>query len=322
MYSGNDSINYLSKEIARGEDKSASSHWRKYHESFRFIESHFEGLVGFGGNCRPRFFIFRLLERLMQLRFRKMGGINFHPIDQLAQRMALKQSRTYDLDLLRQSLTVSFLQTKVPDAMTPKSTACVIGDGFSSMTSLMLLSKCAGRVILINLNKTLLVDLWYLKLWMGEDVFAKSVDLVVNKVELDKVLSKQVSLTGNVIAIQAVNQDLLKYCSVDLVINIASMQEMDPPIIYKYFESMRAVKSKRTLFYCCNRVEKELPDGTVTKFEEYPWCPADEIIVDELCPWHQEFYSFRPPFFRKYDGPIQHRLVTLASKKMSNESNI
>ncbi len=314
MYSGNDSINYLSKEIARS-DSSASSHWQKYHESFSFIDGHFEGLVGFGGSRKPRFFIFRLLELLMQLKFRKMGGVNFRLNDQLAQGMALKQNRTYDLDLLRQSLTVSFLQTKVPDFMTPNSTVCVIGDGFSSMTSLLLQSKSAGKVVLINLNKTLLVDLCYLKLWMGDSVFEKSVDLVTNKAELDDALSKQVCGTGNVIAIQAVNQDLLEHCPIELVINIASMQEMDPPIIDKYFRSMRAIKSKKILFYCCNRIQKKLPDGTVTKFKDYPWSADDEIVVDELCPWHQEFYSFRPPFFRKYDGPIQHRLVSLALNK-------
>ena len=98
------------------------------------------------------------------------------------------------------------------------------------------------------------------------------------------------------------------------------MQEMDLHIIDRYFQDMRSIKTKKLIFYCCNRIEKKLPDGTITKFKEYPWIAEDEIIRDELCPWHQEFYSFNPPFFRVYDGPIQHRLVSLATKKISNES--
>ncbi len=313
MYTGQKSIDYLSEVIVEV-DSSASSHWRRYHQSFSYADNHFKGLVGFGGNRKPRLLILQMLEHLMQAKFRKMGGTNFLLIDQLAQNMSTKQNRSYDLDLLRQSLTISFLQSYLPNVMKPTSTACVIGDGFASMTSLLLQSKSAGKIILINLNKTLLVDLWYLKLWMGDRVFQESVDLVTNKDQLEEVLCKPAKIAGNVIAIQAVNQDLLKYCPVELFINIASMQEMDPHIINRYFQNMREIQSK-TIFYCCNRIEKKLPDGTITKFEEYPWMSEDEIIIDELCPWHQEFYSFRPPFFRRYDGPIQHRLVNLATNK-------
>ena len=47
--------------------------------------------------------------------------------------------------------------------------------------------------------------------------------------------------------------------------------------------------------------------GSYTKFLEYPWKKNDKIIVDELCPWHKEYYSFKPPFYRKFDGPILHQ---------------
>ncbi len=90
------------------------------------------------------------------------------------------------------------------------------------------------------------------------------------------------------------------------------MQEMDPLVIAAYFDDLRAIAAQReVVFYCCNRKEKTLPDGTVTRFSAYPWTPSDQILVDELCPWHQHYYALRPPFYRPYDGPIQHRLVTL-----------
>ncbi len=312
MYSGQDSIEYLSQAILEL-DKSESSHWREYHKMFSYSNGGFEGLFGFGGNRKPRFILFDLLERLMQRKFRKMAHHGFYRIDQLARKIATKQNRTYDLDLLRQGLTISFLQNEIPDFMTPKSITCVIGDGFSSMTSLLLQSQSAGIVILINLNKTLLVDLCYLEMWMGAEVFRESVHLVTTRDQLDAALNMSTSNKFGVIAIQASNQDLLRYCPINLVVNIASMQEMDPPIIDKYFQNIRAIKSKNILFYCCNRIEKQLPDGTITRFNEYPWCSDDQILVDQLCPWHQEFYSFSPPFYRRYDGPIWHRLVNLST---------
>ena len=64
-----------------------------------------------------------------------------------------------------------------------------------------------------------------------------------------------------------------------------------------------------SVFYCCNREEKTLPDGTIVKFDNYPWHLSSEIQEDELCPWSQKYYSPRPPFYRNYLGPIRHRLV-------------
>lgn len=317
MYSGQAAIDYLINEVGKT-DVAESSHWQKYHSLFKVTSEGFEGLQGFGGRAKRRIKILRVVEKFLQSRFRKMGRCNFSVIDHLAEEMVLKQNRTYDLDVLRQVLTISFLQSTVPQVLSSQSIGCVIGDGFASMTSLLLKSQSAGRVVLVNLNKTLLVDLWYLKLWMGDHVFASSVDLVTNKDELERALAKPVG-SGQVIAIQAMNHELIRDCPIKFVVNIASMQEMDPPVIAAYFQDLRDIKSDDTLiFYCCNREEKSLPDGAVTKFSEYPWSFKDQTIVDELCPWHQTFYSFRPPFFRPYDGPIRHRLSVIMKTNKGN----
>ena len=114
------------------------------------------------------------------------------------------------------------------------------------------------------------------------------------------------------ISIQAKDHELLRLRPVDTALNIASMQEMDPSVISAYFDDLRAIGYYRQLaFYCCNREEKRLPDGEVTRFSEYPWNSSDKMIVDELCPWHQQHYVFRIPTYRLYDGPIRHRLVIL-----------
>lgn len=218
---------------------------------------------------------------------------------------------------MRQALTISFLDQKVGESLNCKSTLCVIGDGFASMTALLLASKSAGCIVLINLTKTLLVDLWYLKLWMGADKFESTVDLIANDEDVDLVLEKRSRLvsegTQQIIAIQASDHQLMKRLPIDLVINIASMQEMNPQTIGSYFDHMRNIAAnKKLFFYCCNREEKILPDGTVTRIKDYPWILSDDILVEGLCPWHQKYYSTRPPFYRPYDGPIIHKLVALS----------
>ena len=313
-HSGQAAIDYLAAVVVKS-DIVTSSHWQKYHSSFRFTGNGFEGLQGFGGYRKPRGIILSAAERLLQLRFRKMGGAKYPLLDQLAYEITNKQNRAYDLDVLRQALTVSYLHDHAVGLLSEKSTGVVIGDGFGTMTSLLLGSCSAGRVILINLSKTLLVDLWFLRLWMGNQMFDSSVDRVTNPEEMSAAFDKTAgSGFGRGIAIQAMDHQLLRECPANFVVNIASMQEMDPPVIAAYFDDFRSMASQRKLmFYCCNREEKYLPDGTITRFSDYPWASGDQILADELCPWHQQYYSFKPPFFRPYDGPIRHRLAVMSS---------
>ncbi|OPY84489.1 MAG: hypothetical protein A4E72_02200 [Syntrophus sp. PtaU1.Bin208] len=316
IYSGHESIEYLASECGK-EDPGESSHWRKYHASFRYSGTGFEGLQGFGGCGKPHTGFRRVLHRLLQGRFRRLGSAftEFPRLDRLGSEITVRQRRAYDLDVLRQVLTLAFLKQTLPNSLSLKTTACVIGDGFASMAALLLAYPAAGRVILVNLTKTLLVDLWYLRLWMGSDAFESQVDLVTDIAGVHRSLaSTTASGSGQrVVAIQAMHHALLKECPVDIAVNIASMQEMDPPVIAAYFDDLRAVAARRYLFfYCCNREEKALPDCTVTRFADYPWKQADRLIVDGPCPWHQFYYALMPPFYRPYDGPIRHRLVELA----------
>jgi hypothetical protein len=94
----------------------------------------------------------------------------------------------------------------------------------------------------------------------------------------------------------------------DVAVNVASMQEMNPSEVARYFDFMRG---RVTHFYCCNRERKTFPDGTVSAFDEYPWSDRDEVLLDEPCPWHQWYVSYLPPFVHRYDGPTRHRLVRL-----------
>ena len=314
IYKGVAGIDYLSTQLLEG-DPGESSHWRKYHSSFKFSGENFSGLQGFGGNgerWRTPF------HRVLQYPFRKMGEkfSQFKSIDKTAFLITGSQRRAYDIDVLRQTLTVTFLRETIPKVLNPSSMGCVIGDGFASTTSILIGTRSAECVVMVNLTKTLLVDLWFLKEWMGGTKFDSQVRLVTDENSLLEVLAEQASNTSSVkvIAIQAKDHHLIKKCPINYTINTASMQEMDPQIIEEYFNDLRtAVANNEMYFYCANREEKPLPDGTVTRFSEYPWLIEDEVKIDELCPWHQFYYAFMPPFYRPYDGAIRHRLVKLAA---------
>jgi putative sugar O-methyltransferase len=312
IWAGDQAISRLA-ERAQEEDPAASSHWRKYHAGFDFDGSRFRGIHGFGGTGRTRNPFSSAVHRLLQIPFRAIAKRyqSFPQLDNLANVITRQQNRAYNLDVLRQTITLGFLRDQSPDTFTPEATVCVIGDGFASMTSLLLASESAGKIVLINLSKTLLVDLWYLRRWLGQKAFDDQVALVNDAAGLVEALEQP---DIRVISIEAGNHELLVKCPLDAAINIASMQEMDPPVVAAYFDDLRAagkVRGKPVLFYCCNREEKQLPDGTITRIAEYPWQPDDQTAVDALCPWHHNYYAFKPPFYHRYDGPVRHKLVSL-----------
>lgn len=310
-FQGQQIFDHLNENLVS--DPGASSHWQKYHDRFEFTGNGFKGVEGFGGRAQPPNVLSRFVHRALQRPYRAMGAHypGFEAIDALADRITSAQGRDYNLDVLRQAISLSMLLQFVTHADGESIRACVIGDGFATMTSLLVESRAAAQVVLVNLSKTLMVDLWYLRKLWGSEAFFHKVRLVTDLAGYEAAtMDNEVA----VIAVEARNSRLLSFGSIGLAVNIASMQEMDPPVIAEYFRQLRASSLKTaggTVFYCCNRVEKRLPDGTMVRFSEYPWREGDAILMDEDCPWHQTYYTARPPFFRPYDGPIKHRVARL-----------
>jgi len=317
IYTGDSAIDFLATRVVE-DDPAASSHWKKYHSGFAFTGDGFSGLQGFGGLSEPTP-ARNAWHWLMQVPFRRMGAgfAEFSRLNKLGRKIAMRQRRVYDLDMMRQAISLAFMKDRLDGQPDSNSTVCVIGDGFGSMTALLVQSRSARVVLLVNLTRTLLVDLWYLKLALGEG-FQQQVYLATEGAGVSELVAELRSRGGRetyVVALQATDHSLLRSCAIDVAINIVSMQEMDPPIIAEYFGDLRApsdAHQEGPFFYCCNREEKTLPDGTITRILEYPWEAGDRILEDELCPWHQRYYSRRPNFYHPYDGPIRHRLVRLA----------
>ena len=278
--------------------KQTSSFWRKYGEFQNVTKSgtnyKLKGLM-FGEykrnsvfnsikNIRVSFFVSNLLKNCDK------------DIIEATKFIAKKSSRLFSYDLARMALTINLLRQKISNL--EKRKFCIIGDGYGALGCLIKKLLPNSKIISINLGKTLFFDAYY-----SQMIFPNAEHTLFIK-------NNNNSLSKDFTYIEAENFD---HVDADIFINIASMQEMNNEDINLYFHTIRNQDSE-TWFYCCNRISKELPDGKVINFDEYPWIEEDKIILDELCPWYQEYPTNRPPFVLKFP-PVNHRLVKVGLKK-------
>jgi putative sugar O-methyltransferase len=212
-----------------------------------------------------------------------------------AKDIASRTGRVFSYDMARMLKTIELLVART-GSLNGKRIA-IIGDGYGTLGSLVKVLFPESRVVFINLGRTLAFDAFYSNLAVpqhshqltdGPGIDDCSEDFTY--IEAEKVFS---------LPLRA-----------DIFVNIASMQEMDPDVVRRYFDLIMQ-QSEGTYFYCCNRLEKSLPDGTVSRFFDYGWKAENKILVDELCPWYQEAPMNRPPFRYRFDGPTHHRLIVV-----------
>ncbi|MGP1255648.1 MAG: putative sugar O-methyltransferase [Kiloniellales bacterium] len=307
LLTGEAALEHLTS-LAKTTDAGSSSHWQEMHQSLRIEGERVVSALGFGGFAPPHRGPRRWIHQLLQRRYRRMaaGYPEFARLDQLAAGLVARQGRAYDLDVLRQAVTTAFLAYHAPQVFDGQAPVLVIGDGFGTLSALLASAFPKVRIVLINLTQTLLVDLMMLRKGLP--------DLVASLASDEAGLTAAIERPDlNFVALRADNQQLLSTIRLGLAVNVASMQEMRSDTIAGYFTAMRAAPGGAPLFYCCNREEKQLPDGETVRFADYPWEAGDKILLDELCPWHQHYYSLRPPLYHPYDGPHRHRLVRLTS---------
>lgn len=256
------------REIHEESDPCASSYWR-------------EG-ASYGDPSGPQSLLQRLIHWMLQTPYRRMGRAfpSFRSDLTLGYALVRRQNRQFTLDILRHVLTLSFLKSR--GALPSKDRVLVIGDGFGTMASLVLMDDPRARVMSVNLDEGLELDREYIA--RAGEFYPRWLGIRARHAEF-----------------------ILQHSSFGLAINIASMQEMDTPEIAKYF---RLIRRHKAILYCANRLSKKLPDGTITRFKEYPW-GAHALNVDESCPWHQSYYANRFPFYFRYEGTHWHRLARL-----------
>lgn len=208
----------------------------------------------------------------------------------LAKKNAKKSKQLFSHDLARMVLTLDFLNNFIPSLNNKR--IVIIGDGYGRLGTLIKAKFPKSKIIYVNLGRTLLFDLVYSKKTFPNSI----VHLVDNEPNL--------AADFNFIEAERVGEIEI---TGDLFINIASMQEMNYSQIQEYFKIIQNQNSG-TMFYCCNRESKKLPDGSIIEFKNYPWGGL-KVLLTEYCPWHKEFPRNRPPFKGKFDGATLHSLV-------------
>ena len=273
-----------------------SSHWRQHFQHATWKRDEL-GLRQGLGLFIPYTMRRAVIHYLLQTPFRRQG-----------RRFANIQGRVFDLDELRQVLSLACVRHYIDLQPSARYTFAVIGDGYGRLANLLLATCPECTVVLVNLPPALRIDLASLKLgWPDLPVLeaAGTADL--------KALTSVPRV--RVVAIPAHKADLLKEIPLDGAFNVSSMQEMELSVIAHYFEVLRSNPAPATWFYCSNGIVKFWSDGTVVRFADYPWDPQDEILLDEPCPWVQKGYITFPPRYFVRPQPGHHRLVRLRKRQ-------
>lgn len=289
-----------------------SSHWREYSGRFRVRVDDRGDLiadgVGFGeGRWHSR--VHRLCDavtrtvHLTHLAGRAAIRSNYRTAVAVVSRMALDPT----LDVFRQACTVALLQSRLP-ASDRIARVVIIGDGFGVLGALLATWLPKAQVVFVDLGETLLFQAHHVRRAFPDDAHA----LIPGPVTMWP--------TARFVYCPSEYADTLRGIPCDLAINVASMQEMGPSVVDHYFDILRDCLTPAGHFYCCNRERKVMPGGEVSELERYPWDPADQILLDERCPWHQYYFAARGfawvrgvpiPGLHRYDGPHRHRLVRM-----------
>tara|TARA_B100001057_G_C22692461_1_gene888339 strand:+ start:117 stop:980 length:864 start_codon:yes stop_codon:yes gene_type:complete len=266
-------------------NKNKSSYWRTHlPENSDFLNPYKN--FGFSAYTKKSFkdFLYNILTKKI------FGNDVFKTETYKAYKNIFDQINRYvDGCTIRHILSFEKLKTLIR----PKK-ICIIGDGKLNGVLGAYLTFPEAKFFSVNLPEVLIND--YIILDKTNISLKNSVEVV----EGENFKSKE-KLT----LIQSNKKDYLLNKDIDLFINIASFQEMTITEIEKYFNIIKNNKSK---LYCCNREYKKLSGGEELYFDNYPFSDAKKIFW-ENCPWHQHWYSLRPPFVNKYDGNIKHCLV-------------
>lgn len=237
----------------------------------------------------------------------KLSGI--HAAVAAGRRTIAAMGLDFSQDSFRQVATATLLGPYILTSIRQEGlplTILVIGDGPGTLSALLHSAFPNARIWLVDLGPTLLFQAVYLSRAFPDVPHSLAGD--------------PSSSDAAFVYCPAEHLDRLPPGDIHFAVNVASMQEMGPETVIRYFSFIRGRGTR--FFYCCNRLDKRLPAGEVSRFFDYPWRDADVHIIDEACPWHQWFLgnSASPnvrlagiplPLVHEYDGVHWHRLSRL-----------
>ncbi len=309
---------YFADPNIKGEDL-VSSHWRLYSDRVQLDFKDNGDLIslkgeGFGNptwnSIRACLLdLFCIMTHLLHLK-RRISIIKLYiNVCFLCKRIGLSPT----LDTFRQVCSLVILSEYISKRLTSRPlNFLIIGDGYGILSCLIAQKFPGCTLTLVDIGNTLLFQAYYCQRAYPD----------LRHTLLGTQLP--ISLEGfSYCASEDMN--ILRSFEFDIVINIASMQEMNQQTIAKYFKLLRDVMRNDNLFYCSNRISKLLVGGEHIKYDEYPWITDDVHLTDEICPWHRYFFSptpvnvirtnfrFQIPTIKRYDGLSRHRVTVLST---------
>ena len=219
-------------------------------------------------------------------------------------------------DLFRQVHAVAIIRRHFNSDTENRFAILVIGDGFGFLTALAKTVFPQASLVLVDLGRTLFFQCLYLEILYPEHTH----HVVGSEAE-----RQQPGTTADFLYCPSERLEQLQDLRYRLAVNVCSMQEMTMKEIERYFLYLRSHMDDGTLFYCCNRESKVLPDGEKVDFSRYPWLPADRHLIDGYPSVYRFWFSSRVkgngpklcgvtiPFVDGPDGPVRHRLTLLSN---------
>ncbi len=297
-------------------DKSASVYWRDASRRFTVRDRGNEEfqLAGFAfgesGSNRLRNHLFSWAGNTIHLSYLKMAGLRQDVSE--AKAVVSSMGLVFSQDAFRQVCVLNFLVRAMQNKVPPRL-IMIIGDGHGILSALLHARFPEARIMMIDLGSVLFFQSYHL-----HKAFPDASQVIADEAPAGD--------ESTFTFCPADRLEALPKGNIDLAVNVASMQEMDPAITARYFDLLR--QRATGLFYCCNRLEKHIGKNII-RFMEFPWLKKDVHLVDESCPWHQWFFGLGSspnvrfagipvPFMHKYDGQHWNRLTVLA-KSEKNE---
>jgi len=292
---------YLS---ADSQGNAVSSHWKEFGSKIKVrmdADGNLLSFVGYGfGDQSPTIVFNRIFKYICNLSYfvRMSNKKDVFDLAKTAIPLVKKSGMYLSYDCFRQICSLSRIRQYFKFDKHDKFDILVIGDGYGFLSGLLKELYLCARITLVDIGKVL---------------FFQAVNLQLMHPDKRHILigRSEIKREDDFIYVPAGDLSGLGNIKYRLVINIASMQEMDRKTIEDYFLFIRRNTLTDNLFYCCNRQKKMLPDGESIEFLKYPWMDEDRHMIDEVCDFYKYHFSVMFPFVHKFDGLFLHRLTNL-----------
>ena len=294
-------------------DAHTSSHWKLFGRE-TIVARHGDELIlkGYGFESTQGSALAGMAKAFERLSYREVTARidSYNSVWRTARGLARDLSFDLTFYVWRQAVALAVLVDHWSTYNLAPRTFALIGDGHGFLGALIHRWLPESRVYCIDLPKILIFQ-------------ARTHELAKGAGRMATITRSSGVGEANTIFVPAQNIEAVSD-DIDCAINMASMQEMNDFSISAYFTFLRRRSTPQSRFYCVNRLSKELPQGEIATFNDYPWSKDDEVFFDGSCPYYTHFIGpstlsrgprllgVRVPFINYFDGIMMHRLVHLA----------